>query len=123
MATKGATRAPATKPAAKGRQKAPKDPNAPKKNLSAYFHFCASQRASIKKDNPDLSLGDTAKELGRRWANLDQTAKKPFEQAAQKDKERYNREMQSYGNGGPAKGKGKAAARPRDEDSDDGESD
>lgn len=101
-----------------GGKRAKKDANAPKRNLSAYFIFCAEERARVKASDPNLSLGDTAKELGKRWASVDATTKSKFEKLAQKDKERYEREKASYkggavskaaGTGGAAKGGAKAA--------------
>ena len=47
-----------------------KDPNAPKRPLSAFFHFCGEHRAAIKEKNPDFSVGDIAKELGARWEKV-----------------------------------------------------
>jgi len=113
-----------------------KDVNAPKRNLSAYFLFCAEERDRVKTSTPNLSLGDTAKELGRRWAACDQTTKQKFEKLAAKDKERYEREKAAYKGGmvkggkpapakaSPAKGKAKGKAQKEsDEDEDDDEDD
>ncbi|GAV00144.1 hypothetical protein RvY_11034-2 [Ramazzottius varieornatus] len=80
-----------------GRKK--KDANAPKRNLSAYFIFCADERAKVKASNPDLSLGDTAKELGRRWAAVDAATKSKYEKLAAKDKERYAKDKAAYEGG------------------------
>ena len=58
---------------------------------SAYFLFCADERPRVKAADSSLSLGDTAKELGRRWGIVDANTKKKYEAAAGKDKERYER--------------------------------
>lgn len=58
---------------------------------SAYFLFCADERPRVKAADSTLSLGDTAKELGRRWGGVDPNTKKKYEAAAAKDKERYER--------------------------------
>ena len=47
-----------------------KDPDAPKRPLSAFFHFCAEFRASVKEKNPSFAVGDVAKELGHRWEKV-----------------------------------------------------
>ncbi|GAV00145.1 hypothetical protein RvY_11034-5 [Ramazzottius varieornatus] len=91
-----------------GRKK--KDANAPKRNLSAYFIFCADERAKVKASNPDLSLGDTAKELGRRWAAVDAATKSKYEKLAAKDKERYAKDKAAYEGG---KGSTSAKSAPK----------
>jgi high mobility group protein B2 len=99
------------KVASKGEGKrAKKDANAPKRNLSAYFIFCAEERPRVKASDPNLSLGDTAKELGRRWAAVDAATKSKFEKLAAKDKERYEREKAAYKGGATGKAAGASAA-------------
>ena len=61
-------------------QKPMKDPNAPKKPLSAYFLFSQEERLKVKNENPDFSITEVAKELGKRWANLDPGLKQNYEQ-------------------------------------------
>lgn len=58
-------------PPGEGKQrKQKKDPNAPKRALSAFFFFCGEHRAEVKSKNPDYSVGDVAKELGKRWEKV-----------------------------------------------------
>lgn len=38
-----------------------KDPNAPKRNMSAYFIYSQEMRPVIKEEHPDASFGETAK--------------------------------------------------------------
>merc|ERR1719270_896627 len=52
-------------------QKKKKDPNAPKQPLSAYFIFSTEERLRVKEGNPGFSICEVAKELGRRWAEMD----------------------------------------------------
>lgn len=54
-----------------------KDPNAPKRGLSAYMFFCQDMRETIKTENPDMSFTDLTKELGRQWKELTESDKKP----------------------------------------------
>ena len=68
-----------------------KDPNAPKRALSAFFWFCNDERPAIRDANPNLTVGDIAKELGRRWAEVDEPSKKKYVDMADRDKERYAR--------------------------------
>jgi len=46
-------------PTGGGRKKAKKDPNAPKRNMSAYFLYSIEARPQVKADNPDASFGDS----------------------------------------------------------------
>jgi hypothetical protein len=39
--------------------KAKKDPNAPKRPLSAYMFFSQDQRATVKEENPEASFGES----------------------------------------------------------------
>ena len=37
---------------------------------SAFFFFCGEHRADIKARNPEYSVGDIAKELGKMWEKV-----------------------------------------------------
>nr|AEE62668.1 unknown [Dendroctonus ponderosae] len=73
-----------------------KDPNAPKRSLSAFFWFSNDERGKVKAQNPEYGVGDIAKELGRRWADADPEVRSKFEALADKDKIRYEKEMTAY---------------------------
>lgn len=81
------------KPPTKANQKPMKDPNAPKKPLSAYFLFCQDEREKVKADNPQYSILEVAKELGRRWASIDPGLKQGYEQRYQAAKKIFDQEM------------------------------
>lgn len=71
-----------------------KDPNAPKRPLSAYMFFAKDQRAAILKKNPSFGVTDVAKALGAQWAKT--TDKSKYEAEAAKDKKRYEAAMAKY---------------------------
>lgn len=79
------------------KRKKAKDPNAPKRALSAFFFYCADARPQLRIDQPGLSVAEVAKELGKRWETLPDRPK--FDALASKDKERYERDMAAYRNG------------------------
>jgi hypothetical protein len=104
-----------------------KDPNAPKKPKNAYMFFCADKREEAKKEAKDnkqvLSI------LGNMWAELKENveegdkksknAMEKYTKQAEKDKERYNEEMETYeppttesDDDDKPKGKGKAKKDP-----------
>ncbi len=78
------------------KEKKKKDPNAPKKNMTAYILFSNDKRPEVKEENPDLKFGDVAKELGRLWKDASSSTKKKYEKLAEKEKERYTSEMADY---------------------------
>jgi IS30 family transposase len=58
---------------------------------SAFFWFCNDERSKVKALNPEFGVGDIAKELGRRWSDVDPELKSKYEAMAEKDKARYDR--------------------------------
>lgn len=97
------------------RKRQKKDPNAPKRALSAFFFFCGEFRASIKADHPDYNVGEIAKELGKRWEKV--TDKSKYEGQAAADKVRYEKAMAAYNKGVAAAKKAKEEV-PSDDESD-----
>jgi high mobility group protein B1 len=75
---------------------AKKDPNAPKRSLSAFMFFSNAEQANVRQANPEFRLGETAKELGRRWAEVSTELRAKYVEMAGKDKERYEKEKQEY---------------------------
>ena len=57
-------------------KRAKKDPNAPKRALSAYMFFSQDWRERIKTENPDAGFGEVGKLLGAKWKELDDAEKK-----------------------------------------------
>jgi len=98
------------------KHKKKKDPNAPKRPLSAFFLFCADERAAVKSANPSYSVGDVAKHLGERWNKVTADVKSKYEARASQDKGRYEKEMEHYRNKG-----GASHAVDDDDDEDDDE--
>jgi high mobility group protein B1 len=105
---------PADKGTGRGKKrKQQKDPNAPKRSLSAFFWFCNDERANVKAAHPEYTVGDIAKDLGRQWGEVSEATKSKYEQMAEKDKARYERDMAAY--------KKKLKGGAHDEDDDDEE--
>jgi len=95
-----------------GKDKKPrgkKDPNAPKRGLSAYMFFANEQRENVREENPGVSFGQVGKILGERWKALSDKQRAPYEAKAAADKKRYEDEKQAYNQQAPAE--------PEDEDS------
>ena len=73
-----------------------KDPNAPKKPLSAYFLYSQEERLKVKGEFPDFSITEIAKELGRRWANLDPGLKQSYEDRYHDSRKEYESALTAY---------------------------
>ncbi|CAF3712203.1 unnamed protein product [Rotaria sordida] len=73
-----------------------KDPNAPKRPLSAFFIFSQDERPKIKLQNASLSVADVAKVIGEKWRAAPDDLKRKYEKAAKEAKERYEIELQAY---------------------------
>lgn len=69
-----------------------KDPNAPKRAMSAFFFWMADNRERIKK--PGMGVADVAKAAGVEWGKV--TDKSKWEKKAADDKKRYEIEMAAY---------------------------
>nr|ODO00865.1 non-histone chromosomal protein 6 [Cryptococcus depauperatus CBS 7855] len=108
-----------------------KDPNKPKRALSAYMFFVQDYRERIKTENPEASFGDVGKLLGIKWkemsdaekkASCDQvcgsklTLRQPYNDKAKADKERADKQNADYKADGKSK---KSAAKDEESDEDD----
>jgi hypothetical protein len=80
----------------KAKTKKVKDPNAPKRPLSAYMIFSADNRAEVAAELQGQPVTAVAKALGARWKELDEDGKKPFEARAAELKAEYTRAMEAY---------------------------
>jgi len=72
-----------------GGTKKAKDPNAPKRAMSAFFFWMQENRDKLKK--PGMGVADVAKAAGAEWGKL--TDKTKWEKKAEEDKKRYERDI------------------------------
>jgi HMG (high mobility group) box len=79
-----------------GKKKAKKDPNAPKRNMSAYFLYSIETRPTVKSENPEASFGDIARMISANFKALTEDERKIWDDKAVADKERYERDMNHY---------------------------
>ena len=80
-----------------GKEKKEKDPDMPKKPQTSYFLFMNAKRPQVKADEPNLGFGELTKKLTQMWKDLDDEARKEYEDLAVKDKQRYQKEMEAKG--------------------------
>lgn len=81
-----------------------KDPNKPKRPQTAYFCFLADFRKEMA--GKTLNDGDKIPQLaGERWRGMTAESKKKYELMVEKDKERYEKQMEEYKKNNPDAGK------------------
>ena len=74
-----------------------KDPDAPKKNLTAYMHYATYARAYLKPRNPQLKGGELTKNVVQRgWNRLSSQERHYWDEKAAADKMRYERDLAKY---------------------------
>jgi len=104
------------------KRKKVKDPNAPKKPLTAYFAWMSENRERIKSENEGASIGEVAKIAGEEWRELDAGSKSKYEKVYKAAMEKYKVEMANYKPGKVSASKGKKSKKVVEPESDDGES-
>ena len=85
----------------KGKKKAKKDPEAPKRPLSSYMYFVSKKRESVTEKNPNMAPTEAIKTLGEMWGQLEKGKKgkkgtKKYEDLATEDRARYEGEKKVY---------------------------
>lgn len=73
-----------------------RDPNAPKRNLSAYLLYQNAMREQFKALNPGMTFGQLAKYTSAMYAELPPSEKETWVARAEADKARYLHELASY---------------------------
>ncbi|XP_018497626.1 TOX high mobility group box family member 4-B [Galendromus occidentalis] len=73
-----------------------KDPNEPKKPLSAYAMFFRDTQAAIKGQNPNASFGEVSKIVASMWETLDAEKKNSYKQKADDAKKEYLKALTAY---------------------------
>ena len=80
------------------KNKPPKDENAPKKGKSAFLYYVEAKKDGYKAANPDLKHKEVISKLSKQWNELAAGDKKPFQDLAEADKERFKKEKEAYVN-------------------------
>jgi hypothetical protein len=80
----------------KKKKKQKKDPNAPKRNQSAFFLYSNATRAQVRAENPELAFGQVAQAISKNFKALPEDERAYWDEKAAQDKERYQRELADY---------------------------
>jgi len=68
----------------------------PQRNRTAYMWFVKDVRSKTQEDNPEMSFVDVTREVANKWQALSKRERKPYEEHAGTDKERYDREVADF---------------------------
>ncbi|XP_018620880.1 high mobility group protein 20A isoform X1 [Scleropages formosus] len=78
------------------RKKPVKDSNAPKAPLTGYVRFMNDRREQLRAERPDVPFPEITRMLGNEWSKLPADEKQRYLDEAERDKERYMRELEKY---------------------------
>lgn len=73
-----------------------RDPALPKRATTAFVMFAAERRPSVLRENPGIMFADVGRLLGNMWAEMSPEERSPYERLVQIDRQRYEREMDTY---------------------------
>ncbi|CAL0312594.1 unnamed protein product [Lupinus luteus] len=76
------------------KNKKEKDPLKPKHPMSGYFLFTNDRRPALLAENKNVL--EVSKITAEEWKNMTEKQKKPYEEIAKKNKEKYMHEMEAY---------------------------
>ncbi|KAF7236023.1 FACT complex subunit SSRP1 [Varanus komodoensis] len=77
-----------------------KDPNAPKRPLSAYMLWLNANRDKIRAECPGMSVTDVSKKAGELWKGMSKEKKEEWDRKAEEAKKDYEKAMKEYSEGG-----------------------
>jgi len=74
----------------------PTDINAPKRPMTAYFLWAAKTRASVAEANPEYSVTELGKKLGKLWKSVPKNEVSAFQAQYEKAKGAFDVKMEKY---------------------------
>ena len=95
----------------KKEKKEKKDKNAPKRAISAFFFYQKERRESLKKEKPNLGNKELISTMSNEWNNMKDPEKKKYNELAEKDKKRNEKEKAEYEAKKKDEKKGKKSAK------------
>jgi hypothetical protein len=68
----------------------------PTRSRSSYTLYFSEVRPQFAKDHPTTQPKDIMRAIGKKWQTLSEEEKKPYDEMAERDKERYERQLSEY---------------------------
>uniref|UniRef100_A0A674KDA5 FACT complex subunit SSRP1 n=1 Tax=Terrapene triunguis TaxID=2587831 RepID=A0A674KDA5_9SAUR len=90
-----------------------KDPNAPKRPMSAYMLWLNASREKIKSDHPGISITDLSKKAGELWKGMSKEKKEEWDRKAEDAKRDYEKAMKEYSEGGKSESSKKEKSKKK----------
>ncbi|XP_032641822.1 FACT complex subunit SSRP1 isoform X1 [Chelonoidis abingdonii] len=90
-----------------------KDPNAPKRPMSAYMLWLNASREKIKSDHPGISITDLSKKAGELWKGMSKEKKEEWDRKAEDAKRDYEKAMKEYSEGGKSESSKKERSKKK----------
>ncbi|XP_063782507.1 high mobility group protein 20A isoform X2 [Pseudophryne corroboree] len=78
------------------RKRSPRDNSAPKAPLTGYVRFMNERREQLRAERPDVPFPEITRIVGSEWSKLPAHEKQHYLDEAERDKERYTKELQQY---------------------------
>lgn len=73
-----------------------KDPNAPRRGMSAYMFFANDHRERVRQEYPQVSFGQLGMILGEKWKASSMGERRVYEEMEAQDLRRYEEEVARY---------------------------
>lgn len=77
-------------------KRAKKDPNAPKRPMSAFLYYSQVKRSHIKQQNPGLKNTEISRVLGKMWQSASQEERSPHILREREEREKYKIRMAQW---------------------------
>jgi len=71
------------------RKRRKKDPNAPKRNPSAFLIFSKTKRRELQEENPSMKNTEISRLLGKLWREMPEEEKFPHKEREQQERKQY----------------------------------
>ncbi|CAD8059114.1 unnamed protein product [Paramecium sonneborni] len=80
----------------KSEKKKERDPNAPKRPLTAFFLFNQKYREKVLERNPEVKLIQISQMAGQKWNSMSEEEKQPYIDQYNEAKNKYEEEIKDY---------------------------
>ena len=80
----------------KKKKRKKKDPNAPKKPLTAFMLFTNFRRPQLLQEKPSIKITDVSVEIGKEWKEMSEVQQNVWKKKAQDAKLDYELKMYNY---------------------------
>ncbi|XP_024153924.1 transcription factor A, mitochondrial isoform X2 [Oryzias melastigma] len=68
----------------------------PKRPLNGYMRFVMQQKPAVVQQNPEIKPVDIIRRIAQQWRVLSPEQKKPFQEAMQRDMQKFKLDLQKY---------------------------